>query len=421
VAITQRPGAKDGPGRRDPPGRRPRTAVTGALVLVLIAVALSLRIATENMPPPTIRRTLAAYVRLPGRAPALRWPREGQAAVEVQGVGSFGSSGSSAPVPIASVAKVMTVYVTLREHPLSAGQAGFAMTVTAAQVAEQRQRLAAGQSTLPVRAGERISERQALQALLLPSANNIAAMLAVHDAGRMATFVARMNATARALGMSSTTYTDPSGYDTTTVSTAADQLRLARAAMHMPAFAAIVDERSAELPVAGTVQNLDALLGEDGYVGVKTGSDRAAGGCFMFAKDITVAKRPLAVLGVVLGQHEGSLIGAALTSARLLGDSAAAAVQLLIVLPAGTPVLTATSADGRHAAVVTDGALRGLGWGGLTLPIKVAPVGMASSRLRVGQRLATITVGGVGGPSSAAVARQSLGGPSLGWRLAHLL
>jgi D-alanyl-D-alanine carboxypeptidase (penicillin-binding protein 5/6) len=159
VATTRRPGAKDDPGRRDPSGRRPRTAVTGALALVLIAVALSLRIATESMPAPTIRRTLAAYVRLPGSTPALQWPREGQAAVEVQAVGSFGSSGASAPVPIASVAKVMTAYVTLREHPLGAGQDGFTMTVTAAQVAEQRQRLAVGQSTLPVRAREQISER----------------------------------------------------------------------------------------------------------------------------------------------------------------------------------------------------------------------------------------------------------------------
>jgi serine-type D-Ala-D-Ala carboxypeptidase (penicillin-binding protein 5/6) len=392
------------------------------LALVLIAVALPLRIATESMPPPTIRRTLAAYVRLPGSAPALQWPREGQAAVEVEGVGSFGSSsGSMAPVPIASVAKVMTAYVTLREHPLGAGQDGFTMTVTAAQVAEQRQRLAVGQSTLPVRAGEQITERQALQALLLPSANNIAVMLAVHDAGGVAAFVARMNTTARALGMSSTTYTDPSGYDATTVSTAPDQLRLARAAMREPAFAAIVDERSAELPVAGAVENLNALLGEDGYVGVKTGSDRAAGGCFMFAKDIIVGARQLTVLGVVLGQHEGSLIPAALASARQLGDSAAGAVRLLTALPAGTRVLTATSADGRHATVVTKGVLRALGWGGLTLSVNVAPVGVAPGRLRAGQRLATVAVDGVGGPSTAAVARQSLGGPSLGWRLAHLL
>src|SRR5208282_878579 len=105
-------------------------------------------------------------------------------------------------------------------------------------------------------------------------ANNIATLLAVHDAGTLATFVARMNATARTLGMDSTTYTDPSGFDDETVSTAVDQLKLATVAMREPAFAAIVAEPSAELPLVGSVANLDTLLGGDGYMGVKTGSDR---------------------------------------------------------------------------------------------------------------------------------------------------
>jgi hypothetical protein len=141
----------------------------------------------------------------------------------------------------------------------------------------------------------------------------------------------------------------------------------------------------------------------------------------VFAKRVAIAGRRLTVLGVVLGQREGSLIPAALASARQLGDSAAAAVRLLTALPAGTRVLTATSAEGRHATVVTKGALRELGWGGLTLPIRVAPVRLATTRLRTGQRLATVTIDGVGAPSTAALAMQSLGGPSLGWRFAHLL
>jgi serine-type D-Ala-D-Ala carboxypeptidase (penicillin-binding protein 5/6) len=394
-------------------------AVAGALVLVAVAVAW--RIAAEKVPPLAIRQTLANYVRLPGNAPVLAWPREGQAAAEVGGVGSFGAVGGSAPVPIASVAKMMTAYVTLLEHPLGAGQAGFVMSVTPAEVQEYRQRVALGQSTLAVRAGERISERQALQALLLPSADNIAAMLAAHSSGGPAAFVARMNATARALGMRSTTYTDPSGFDATTVSTATDQLKLARVVIRLPALAAIVDESSVALPLVGTVENYDSLLGEDGYVGIKTGSDRAAGGCFMFAKRIAVGARQLTVLGVVLGQREGSLIPAALASARRLGDSAAAAVQVLTALPAPTSVLTVTSADGRRATVVTNSTLREVGWAGLTLPLRVTIARTGAAGLRAGQRMATVTVDGLDGSSTTASANRSLGGPSLGWRLAHLL
>src|SRR6266542_5912903 len=83
------------------------------------------------------------------------------------------------------------------------------------------------ESPVPVRAGEQLTERQALAALLLPSANNMAAMLARHVAGSVAAFVGEMNRAARAMRMTHTTYTDPSGLDDGTRSTAADQVILA--------------------------------------------------------------------------------------------------------------------------------------------------------------------------------------------------
>jgi D-alanyl-D-alanine carboxypeptidase (penicillin-binding protein 5/6) len=387
---------------------------------VLLAAATIWRLATEAAPPLNLHRTLPAYVRLPGDVPVLAWPREGQAAVEVEGVGSFGSTGGSDPVPIASVAKVMTAYLTLREYPLPPGEQGFVVTITPADVAEEAQRLALGESTLSVKAGERITERQALQALLLPSANNIAALLAVHDAGGLTAFVARMNSTARKLGMVSTMYTDPSGFNDGTVSTAVDQLKLARAAMSIPAFATIVDESSAELPGVGRVANFNGLVGSGGYVGVKTGSDRAAGGCLVFAKQVTIGGRRLTVLGVVLGQREGSLIETALAAAKRLGDSAAASLRVETALPAGTRVLSASSADGRRTTAVTSDALRELGWGGLTLPVRVV-ARPAMSRLRAGEAMATVAVRGESAGVISAVASRSVAGPSLGWRLRHLL
>jgi D-alanyl-D-alanine carboxypeptidase (penicillin-binding protein 5/6) len=389
-------------------------------LLVLLAAVVIWRLSTETTPPLHPKRTLPVYVRLPGSSPAIAWPGEGQAAVEVEGVGSFGVSGSATPVPIASVAKVMTAYLTLREHPLAPGEQGFVVTITPADVAEEAQRVALGESTLSVKAGERITERQALQALLLPSANNIAALLARYDAGGVSAFVARMNATAHELGMGSTTYTDPSGFNDETVSTAADQLRLARAAMRIPAFAAIVDEPSTELPGVGQVANFNGLVGAGGYVGVKTGSDRSAGGCLVFAKQVTIAGRRLTVLGVVLGQREGSLIEAALVAGERLGNSAAASVRVETALPAGTRVLSASSSDGRRTTAVTASALRELGWGGLTLPVGVV-ARPAMTRLRAGEAMATVAVRGARTAVTSAVATSSVSGPSLGWRLRHLL
>jgi D-alanyl-D-alanine carboxypeptidase (penicillin-binding protein 5/6) len=385
-----------------------------------MALGLVGRLMSERVPPLRIQRLLAASVSFRGPRPKLDWPTHGQAAVEVEGIGGLGTSGPSTPAPIASVAKVMTAYLTLLQFPLTAEHGGFTLRITAADVAEERMRLALGESVVPVAVGERLSERQALQALLLPSANNVAELLADRDAGSAGAFVSRMNATARRLGMTSTTYTDPSGYEDTTTSTAADQVKLAAAAMRVPAFAAIVAERSIVLPVAGDVENYNGLVGHDGYAGIKTGSDSAAGGCLVFAKRVTVAGRRLTILGAVLGQREGSYVPAALTSAQGLGDSAAAALRSGTLLPAGSVVLMASGVDGRRARVITTSPLREIGWGGLKAPVAVA-LARTATRLAEGQQVATVSVSGATAASSRAVAARDLPAPSLGWRLRHLL
>jgi serine-type D-Ala-D-Ala carboxypeptidase (penicillin-binding protein 5/6) len=243
------------------------------------------------------------------------WPADGQAAFIQTGRSQIQAGPNQHPAPIASVAKVMTAYLVLLDHPLRPGEDGPTITLTAADVADTYRRSAQQESVVPVAAGERLTERQALQALLLPSANNIAAVLARWDAGSADRFVARMNATARLLGMSQTRYTDPSGYDDATVSTAADQVRIVDRAMHLPAFASIVATPSATLPVAGTVHNTNTLLGHDGFVGVKTGSDDAAGGCFAFRALRRIDGKQTAITGVVLGQPGNDQIAAGLAAA----------------------------------------------------------------------------------------------------------
>ena len=167
-------------------------------------------------------------------------------------------------------------------------------------------------------------------AILLPSANNVSLLVARQVSGSVAAFVAEMNRTARALGMSHTTYTDPSGYDDGTVSTALDQLRLAKVVAKDETLAAMMATRSYWLPVAGEVNNTNALLGQDGFVGMKTGSDEAAGGCLMFRAVWTAAKGNRSLIGVVLGQRGDNLLTAGLSAAKQLADR----------LGAGEPQLT---------------------------------------------------------------------------------
>jgi serine-type D-Ala-D-Ala carboxypeptidase (penicillin-binding protein 5/6) len=252
--------------------------------------------------------------------PSTVWPAYGQAAFVQAGQSQVHTSSHQHAAPIASVAKVMTAYLVLRDHPLQLGQDGPTMTLTDADVADTDRRRQQEESVVSIAAGEQLTERQALQALLLPSANNIAAVLARWDAGSVDTFVARMNATARALGMTHSRYTDPSGYDDATVSTAADQVRIVDRAMRVPVFASLVATPSATLPVAGTVHNTNTLLGHDGFVGVKTGSDDAAGGCFAFRAIRWIDGKRTTITGVVLGQPGHDQVAAGLAAADAMVD-----------------------------------------------------------------------------------------------------
>jgi serine-type D-Ala-D-Ala carboxypeptidase (penicillin-binding protein 5/6) len=247
------------------------------------------------------------------------WPAYGQAAVQI-GQSQVQAGPNQHAAAIASVAKVMTAYLVLRDHPLQPGKDGPAITLIDADVADTDRRRGQHESVVSIAAGEQLTERQALQALLLPSANNIAAVLARWDAGSVDRFVARMNAAARSLGMTHTRYTDPSGYDDATVSTAADQVRLVDRAMRLPVFASIVATPSATLPVAGTVHNTNTLLGYDGFVGVKTGSTAAAGGCFAFRAVRWIDGKRTTITGVVLGQPGYDRVAAGLAAADAMVD-----------------------------------------------------------------------------------------------------
>jgi D-alanyl-D-alanine carboxypeptidase (penicillin-binding protein 5/6) len=260
--------------------------------------------------------------------PVIAWPGQGQAAYTTSDVETIRSNADEDPVPIASVTKVMTAYVVLQESPLEPGESGPAFRLTARDVADTERRRVNGESVVAVAAGEELTELQALQALLLPSANNVAMVLARSTAGSVDSFVTLMNEAADDLGMDSTTYTDPSGMAEDTVSTASDQVRLFDAAMRDPVFAAVAGASSADLPVVGTVVTTNSLLGQDGFVAGKTGSHDAAGGCYAFRVVRAVDGHDVTITGVVLGQRGGPYIEAALGAAEALAGQVAASTDV---------------------------------------------------------------------------------------------
>jgi D-alanyl-D-alanine carboxypeptidase (penicillin-binding protein 5/6) len=390
----------------------------------LLAAAAYLAFALlRTLPEPTFGPALK-YERFRGRAPALAWPHQGEAAIGVEGVGLVGAHGSNQRTPIASVAKVMTAYLVLRDHRLGAGSSGPTIPVGRDDVAAFRSDLAAGQSVVAVRAGERLTERQALEGLLLPSGNNIAQLLATWDAGSQRAFVARMNAQARALGLRDTHYADASGVSARTVSTAADQSRVAMRAFGIPAFRRIVDLSQVTLPVAGRQFNLNRLLGQDGIVGIKTGSTSQAGGCFVFAARQRIAGQTVTVVGAVLHQLPGhaqpSIIAAAFgASTTLLASIGRVLVTHEVIRRHATVTSVKTPWSG-PVPVIAARAAPLLGWPGLPIHARITTAPNLAAPLAAGQIVGTAVL--VAGRERARVRLLVTGAlpqASLTWRLSH--
>jgi D-alanyl-D-alanine carboxypeptidase (penicillin-binding protein 5/6) len=174
---------------------------------------------------------------------------------------------------IASLTKMMTALVAYRAKKT---RGTFVVTSAMTDVPGE---------TIGISPGERVSARDMLAATLLPSANDAANALAVHTSGSLPAFVARMNATARNLGLHDTRFSNPSGiYDTGNHSSAWDVAQLARLVLTAPQLSALVG-RKIYVPRSGPdyVNTNHLLWTYDGARGVKTGFTDASGRCLVAA------------------------------------------------------------------------------------------------------------------------------------------
>jgi serine-type D-Ala-D-Ala carboxypeptidase (penicillin-binding protein 5/6) len=208
------------------------------------------------------------------------------------------SRGLDTERPMASITKVMTAFVVIR-----AGHLDRTITIPAAVTGYVREHNASSAGLHP---GDKLTARQLLYALLLPSGADAAYALAKAYGPGLVAFVAKMNATARLLGMRRTHFSNFDGlaYPTpySNYSTAANLLVLGRAAMLLPPFRAVVGQRGYRL-AAGSGHhayrwaNLNPLIGHyQGAVGIKPGYTRAAGQCLLFE----ATRNGHSVIGVTL-------------------------------------------------------------------------------------------------------------------------
>jgi serine-type D-Ala-D-Ala carboxypeptidase (penicillin-binding protein 5/6) len=401
--------------------------VTLAVALGLGIVGAAVFVTVQLLQPnPALTFTAAAppLRALPGAPPRPAWPGRTEAVVGTPGTGILATHGGTRPRPVASLAKIMTAYVVLRDHPLRPAQEGPRLTVTRADVAAYRQDRKQGQSVVTVAAGERLTERDALTALLIPSGNNIADLLAAWDAGSRRAFVAKMNGQARSLGMHRTHYADSSGVDPATLSTAADQFRLAARAIRLPVFRQIVALPQTWLPVAGVVYNVNSGLGHLGIDGIKTGSTPQAGGCLVFSAERRVDGRPAPVIGAVLGvaatgTQPSELAGVISASERLL-RSVGGNLERVDVVRAGRVLGRVRTAWGATTEAVAATGVTAIGWPGMPARVTVTALPLHPG-IRPGQHIARATV--TVGDSVSHIwldASRPVPAPSLSWRLSRV-
>ena len=390
------------------------------LVLLLLIIFGAVQ-ALRPLPSPELKLTSASSHTFDGSEPSLPWPGEGQAVVEVEGLGSLGSSGKEKAVPIASVAKVMTAYVILRDHPIKSGAQGETITVDQKAEDQYESGSAEQESVVKVTAGQALSEYEALEAVLLPSANNVARLLARWDAGSETAFVAKMNAVAKELGMTNTTYTDPSGLESTTVSTAKDQVKLGRKAMEMDGgvFAKIVNTIKYKDSNGDWQSNYNQLAGYNHTVGIKTGTSTAAGGNLLFAATREVGGSKQLIIGAMLGQYKSPIIDTVLARSKELIKATQEALTSDLIVKKGDVLGYVDDGLGGHTAVIATKDVTAVGWGGLKVGISLAPAKTGiPHEAKAGTTVGELTVGNGDSEIKIPVAlEKDLVEPSLGTKL----
>jgi D-alanyl-D-alanine carboxypeptidase (penicillin-binding protein 5/6) len=333
-------------------------------VLLLAVIAAAAWNYLRPIPAVAASGSVPASEVIAGTLPAIPWPVRGSAAIGVQSLGLIASSGNEQAIPAASVAKVMTALVILEDKPLKRGDPGPTITITDTDVQSYNADFANKESVARVQAGEQITELQLLQGALIPSANNFAETLARWDAGSIDAFVAKMNARAGALHLTHTKFADTSGANPATVSTPSDLMSLGVTAMKQEVFAQVVGMGSADLPVAGTVTNVDYVLGQSGIIGIKTGSGLNTGANFLFAANISVDGVPINFFGCVMGQPT---LDDAFTAAKKLIGAMQSALHVRKVIVKNQTVATYITPWGAQTDLVSTVDVELIEWPGMVL------------------------------------------------------
>jgi D-alanyl-D-alanine carboxypeptidase (penicillin-binding protein 5/6) len=279
-------------------------------------------------------------------------------------------------VAIASITKLMTVLVTLDHARLTD------------VVSVDRAASEVGESAIALRAGDRLTVHDLIEAALIQSANNAADALALHVAGSYPAFAELMNAKARELGLAHTHFVRPDGLDTPGhYSTARDVTTLARAAMRIPFVRQTVRKQYDTIAGGRALHTWNDLLATfPSTIGVKTGHTSQAG----WSQVAAARGRTVSVYAALLGSPDRYRRNADLTRLLVYGLS-----QFVVVEPVRRERAYATVAlpYGRAPlALVAARPSRLVARIGRPLVERVVATAAVDLPVRKGQRLGTVTI-----------------------------
>lgn len=287
--------------RPAPPARKkkkPLMRILSVLPLVVVAVG------AFNLfrPLPAGQVALQLPIVPEPKAAQVAWPSFGQSAVAAVGYGELGTSGANTPLATASIAKVITALCVLEKHPIVKGSRGATITIGRNDRLYYEEQVAQNGSRLPVFEGEELSQYEAIQALMVPSANNIADTLAVWAFGSLDAYATYANAYLARNGLVSTKVgVDASGLDPSTKSTAQDLTRLGLIAAKNDVLMEIAAQKRVDFSFGGSYDNYNSALGTYGITGLKTGNTDQNPGALLFTGTVPVGASRIAISGTVMG------------------------------------------------------------------------------------------------------------------------
>lgn len=186
--------------------------------------------------------------------------------------GQLAYANTDAPQPTASTAKILLALMVMEQRPFALGETGETIEITQEFYDLYAWYITNGGSYTTVQIGEQITEYDALASVLLPSSNNMADTLAIWAFDGLENY--RTYATQRLTDWGITDYTvgtDASGFSESTTASAGTLALLGQKLMNSPVLADIVGKTAHTVPVAGTIENTNQLLGVRGILGIKTG------------------------------------------------------------------------------------------------------------------------------------------------------